>query len=421
MKKRTTFCKKSEDGFTLIELTLVGAIVAMFMVASLAMLQGEIARGKIGSTKNKLKTIKQALSLYQKEYGRYPCPADPTLPPTSASYGDQDCPAPLPLAPNGVLIGAVPTTYLGLPPDTMFDAYGNKFTYAVTQVLSRAVPNENSRFAQTDLGVIDLRDMNNNVINNQGHFLVLSHGKEGAGAYQRNGSRLNCAIASAKEQMNCDDDNVFIKTLESTQNAGNSFDDFSAMALATDAQEDNPDQILITVPPGYMCPIGYTELLQFPTYTGTSNTNAVSVTSLDRGSGCYDWITARCTNTRRPANVCGNPTPPLPSVNWPLGISVNFYYKNGILVGGGHIEARCLRCHAGSCTCTRDCSFDLDMTTDCNPASLVYNCTPQNCDMTTGANCANPAAPVLNTVTSTIFSDYGTTTGVYRVCQLKNY
>jgi len=134
--------KHARTGFSLMELSVVLGIISLIAGAGMTMAQGALKAADRVTSQERLTTIKLALDSFAKTYGYFPCPFDRALAPTAPAFGREnrtagsiDCGAT-----NGtsyinaanIITGAVPVRTLGLPDSYAGDAWGNKFTYAVT-------------------------------------------------------------------------------------------------------------------------------------------------------------------------------------------------------------------------------------------------------------------------------------------------
>lgn len=139
-------------GFSLLELTVVLGIIALIAGAGMSMATGALNAADRISTQEKLNTIKLAIDSHGKNYGFLPCPAKRDVIPgdtyfgvesryngtTAWTAGTQCATTGVPAGFTGVTlnnnaaIGAVPVRSLGLPDSYAADAWGNKFTYAVS-------------------------------------------------------------------------------------------------------------------------------------------------------------------------------------------------------------------------------------------------------------------------------------------------
>jgi len=244
--------KSRKDGFTLIELSVVLLIIAL--ITSMAVKSGiaVLDTAKQTATIKKMAEIDKALLAYRTANNRLPSPASFTSTLTGDSmptglgcyqaYGiDMLTPnlvntyyMPCIYAPsvfgttqyqqywnvnglatdNTVVEGAVPTVTLGLPNDFMYDGWGNKFRYAVDSVYTSPTNLANgatypSAFTGTQMdakcgGITIQYD------STTGHnrtktaiYALISHGKNGHGAFTQNGVMLNANSTNAAEKINC--------------------------------------------------------------------------------------------------------------------------------------------------------------------------------------------------------------------------
>lgn len=228
-------CKKScaEDGFTLIEMViviLIGGILLAFLGASLL---AYTKKNRSATTEYRIERIQEALEQYLSVNRRYPCAAARNQDPSHVSFGREavsNCSADAAAGTvrvGQVRIGSVPARSLNIPDDYMVDGWGRRFTYAVTERLATNLT------YTADGGLISVIDANSNslvVPNNSAHYVVVSHGVSGEGAFNLSGSRyLNCST-TARDRENCDDSNViFMSTLVNSDAViANFFDDYMA-------------------------------------------------------------------------------------------------------------------------------------------------------------------------------------------------
>jgi hypothetical protein len=112
----------------------------------------------------------------------------------------------------------------------MFDPWNNRITYAVIKDLAKN-SSSYSTYTTTSTDVIRINDASGNRVNRTNQSLlesivswvVVSHGKDGRGAYNYNGALKTCS--AGLDQENCDDDNIFIDTAYNPLSA-NAFDDY---------------------------------------------------------------------------------------------------------------------------------------------------------------------------------------------------
>lgn len=206
---------RRDQGFTLVEMTIVIVLMGILMTLGIAAFDAQLNGAALTSTKKKQEIIKDALIGYLRDNKRLPCPETsaigavaPTGQETRQTAGN---PATLCVA----YWGTVPYTTLGLTRDTAIDGFGNFFTYFVSGAQSTAEPDwtltQNTaavpgfsvgnpgRFGITDNGVATTLSANLAVA------VIVSHGKNGLGAYTTKGTRNDQPAAGTEERTNAPD------------------------------------------------------------------------------------------------------------------------------------------------------------------------------------------------------------------------
>ena len=232
MKNNNRLKISSLLGFSLVELSVVMVIIGVLVSITLSMGIGQIGYANGKSSGGKLDRIEQALSLYLKNYNSLPCPANGTLAITNSSFGignktnavaeppnlynNSNCPNAnfsYPSTTPTMYAGTVPTRDLGLPDDYAFDAWGNRYTYAVSKycvdpdnwaannTYKCSASTGSVASSTTDGGSITVEDLTTPTANIRAlsgtpgstsylpgaAYVVLSHGKDGIGAFTRAG------------------------------------------------------------------------------------------------------------------------------------------------------------------------------------------------------------------------------------------
>ncbi|MBI5007505.1 MAG: type II secretion system protein [Nitrosomonadales bacterium] len=109
------------NGFSLVEMAVVLAIVSLLMAGLLPMLSSQQERAQRNETRQQLEDIRQALIGFAVINGRLPCPTDPTITdPADASYGVEN---PLGCSTAPTQEGYLPWKTLGV---NEVDAWGTK-------------------------------------------------------------------------------------------------------------------------------------------------------------------------------------------------------------------------------------------------------------------------------------------------------
>lgn len=201
IKKKGSFCLKAK-GFTLVEMAIVLVIVGLLISGLIVPLAAQNDLRGYRETREKIATIKEAVIGFAIVNGRLPCPADGTIASGLAGAGSEDC---------TLAAGIVPWAALGIHET---DAWGRRFTYQVTQLFSdgsasthgcvtppSALPD--TSFSLCSPGDITITNSAVAIATNI-PVLIVSHGKNGFGAYLPTGAKLPDASATADEQDNAD-------------------------------------------------------------------------------------------------------------------------------------------------------------------------------------------------------------------------
>ncbi len=185
-------------GFSLVELAVALAIIALLLAGALIPLSTQIDVRNSADTRRSMESIREAIIGFAQANGRLPCPADGTVPAGGADAAgrpagaEQLTPTTLPPPATAACtnsFGVVPWTTLGVPET-------DSWVPAPTQ----------SSFALCSQGsfTVNTRNESTHVASAVGLVLpavIISHGKNGYGAYSVNGSIL-AAPTGADETAN---------------------------------------------------------------------------------------------------------------------------------------------------------------------------------------------------------------------------
>lgn len=257
-------------GFTLLELALATMIIGILTVPLLNMYKAGSSGASIRETEKSLQLTSEALVEFAANNERYPCPASLTLAPGEPNYGMPDCrdghgysgyTQPTTIGDcfagicrvagrdvNGdgvsdsVLVGAVPYVImneggLGVPPNVpastansellagrdTFDGWGRRLTYAVTEALTSATTYNpyGGGISVEDENGLSLLELPGTV-----HFVLISHGDDGAGAYTRNGTLTRSCNNMALDGQNCQHTQAtYVSALRSLASGNDYYDD----------------------------------------------------------------------------------------------------------------------------------------------------------------------------------------------------
>jgi prepilin-type N-terminal cleavage/methylation domain-containing protein len=204
------------QGFTLLEISIVVAIIALVVTMAIPMGQSVLDGYRRVATNKKLDQIEQMLMAYRTAYNRLPCPTDPTLLPTNANYGVEaanpgSCTGGTPAAKNtntsaqpvasNVVEGALPFKTLGLPESLSFDGWDRKFAYAVNDSVTAYNGMKNQTLS--DQCGITVNDASGNNRTTGAIYALASFGSDGHGGYLKSGSRNNASVTNTDALHNC--------------------------------------------------------------------------------------------------------------------------------------------------------------------------------------------------------------------------
>ena len=188
-------------GFTLIELAISLAIIGLLVGMLVVPLNAQVDQRRINDTERQLNLITEALMGFAVANGRLPCPATPNVANTAAGAGLEAKPAAVCTLNEGV----IPWTTLGV---NELDAWGRRFTYRVTPAFADdPAGGLQATFTLADNGTMTITNGVANIATNIA-AVVVSHGKNGAGAYMPDGTRR--ALNPGDEGENADADDIFV-------------------------------------------------------------------------------------------------------------------------------------------------------------------------------------------------------------------
>lgn len=180
-------------GFSLTELAVVLVIVALLIGSLVVPLSAQMDVRNLSDTRKSLAEIREALLGFAMVNGRLPCPAAAMTASGVANAGveatpilSQGCPV---ANLGGIVAGVLPWVTLGVDES---DAWGRRYTYQVTREFTRPpVSSANAGFSLTSTGDIKIRPSAGSTAKLADvPAVVISHGKNGNGAYTSQGTQL---------------------------------------------------------------------------------------------------------------------------------------------------------------------------------------------------------------------------------------
>ncbi|MGZ9097753.1 MAG: type II secretion system protein [Micavibrio sp.] len=243
-------------GFTLIEMAMVSLIIGILLGPLLMLYRNSLSSHQIEVTEENLRASSEAITEFAGLNLRYPCPASLWLGPEDPNYGVPDCRDgtgysgfTAPSTPGDchagicrafgrdadgdgsndtILIGAVPVTVLNegdpsgtppsfrnsifLPASNALDGWKQKLTYAVSESMTDSTTFSPYR------GAIEIVDENGiSLLDEPGiaHFVLVSHGDNGVGAYTNNGDLITSCTLGDIESPNCSQAGYYVSGLRS--------------------------------------------------------------------------------------------------------------------------------------------------------------------------------------------------------------
>jgi prepilin-type N-terminal cleavage/methylation domain-containing protein len=201
-------------GFTLAEMAIVVVIIGLLLTSVLSTVATQVDARNIAETQSRLNLIKDALTGFAQANGRLPCPADGTLATGAATAGQE--PAMVGNAcPVATKYAVLPWAALGVPET---DVWGRRFSYYADANFSdlnvlltwgagcapNPTPAAPTTFALCSLGTLTVktRTAANKAGTNVSSVpaVIVSHGKNGLGAYTPNGTVFGVAPAATTDE-----------------------------------------------------------------------------------------------------------------------------------------------------------------------------------------------------------------------------
>lgn len=200
MKTGPAMKSECSKGFTLVEMAIVLLIVGLLLGGGLTVLTTQMEQQRVRDTQRLLDEVKEALIGFALANGRLPCPAPATAATGSALAGLE----PNPLVVGGCtnLAGVLPWATLGVSES---DAWGNRFTYRIAREFTRVLPQAvfpscvvappvvptAAAFALCSQGDMSIFSTGGGATLSVAiPAVVLSHGRNGRGAYYTAGNQL---------------------------------------------------------------------------------------------------------------------------------------------------------------------------------------------------------------------------------------
>lgn len=240
-----------ERGFSLVELSVVILIIGIVMTMGIGAWTANLENQALAATVQRQAAIKDALAGYVRRNSRLPCPDNDFTAPdgienrTTANDPATACSA---------RFGLLPYVTLGLARDAVRDGWGNFFSYHVSNTANTPAASGNwsansdwtrsANFRSGNTGTLTVNDRNGAAVTPIAAgvaAVVVSHGRNGFGAYSIGGTRNTLPAAGTDELDNTNgtaDTTYFRRELTTSDAAtGGAFDDQVMFLTANDLLE----------------------------------------------------------------------------------------------------------------------------------------------------------------------------------------
>jgi len=252
-RKEPDVFSSSCHGFSLLELGVVISIISVVAGGLLSLTTVQEERNARLETKRRLDVIEAALQRYAHASDSLPCPAPRDVAMGNALFGLSPAGGCTGAAPAGTVdagtgneainIGSVPVRTLNLPDNFMIDGWGNRFTYGVIKQITpeRSLSSYSTLASNGVIQIMDGAATPNQITEACGAtvnaYALVSHGKDGNGAFTRDGQSRTCSGA-ARDTENCDNDITFTdaRILEGNQGSLSNYDDMMRWAQVSALQ-----------------------------------------------------------------------------------------------------------------------------------------------------------------------------------------
>lgn len=199
---------KNCRAFTLLELAIVLVIISVVLSTAISIGSTRIEAQRLQDTRSRIVLIDSAITQYISNYNRLPCPAvgsiaapTPAIPAPAnfgeearKTTGDKDCDSTLLTDNSGdVYAGIVPHKDLGISPAAVLDGWENNFTYVIDNkyTFEGSEAGLDGFLGEQIAPEITVRNASSTDISVNAVYILVSHGKNGFGAWPARGIARN--------------------------------------------------------------------------------------------------------------------------------------------------------------------------------------------------------------------------------------
>jgi prepilin-type N-terminal cleavage/methylation domain-containing protein len=236
-------------GFSLVELSIVVLVIGIVLTMGIGAWTANLENQAHAATAQRQVAIKDALSGYVRRNNRLPCPdnnfAAPDGVENRTTAGD-------PTTACSVAFGILPYATLGIARDAARDGWGNFLSYHVSNTNVTVAANgswsantdwsRSAWFRSGNTGLITVNDRNGATVTPIATAVVavvVSHGRNGFGAYTVGGTRNTLPPVGSDEESNTNGNTTYYRREPTTSDAatGGPFDDHVLILTANDLLE----------------------------------------------------------------------------------------------------------------------------------------------------------------------------------------
>jgi len=218
-----------KKAYSLLELSIVLVIMGFIAFTFTAVIDSFLKVNRFKTSFQRLDLVESSLLRFLNENRGLPCPAGHDLSSNDTGFGEDGdscdassvtevCADAEAYEVAGVVVGykgSIPAITLDLPTEYMYDGFDRRFTYFVSSdLICKNGVDINSGFYSNEDNlpiVYNKPNTSTSVYEYQKNaYVIVSHGKNGFGAYTKSGEKISTDSASSDEIENSDSDNEFV-------------------------------------------------------------------------------------------------------------------------------------------------------------------------------------------------------------------
>lgn len=176
----------NNTGFTLAEMAIVVLLIGIMLTLGLGILKSQADSAAYSATAKKQAVLKDAMVTFLRNNWRLPCPDTNVTPPGPDGTENRIGAVTTACTSN---FGVIPYATLGLPREMALDGWGNYMSYHVPFLPVANDWTRTANFNPAALGTLTVNSAPATPITTNAMAIIVSHGKNGYGAYTVKGTR----------------------------------------------------------------------------------------------------------------------------------------------------------------------------------------------------------------------------------------